>query len=518
MFKKTISIITILLLCCAVVLIVRGEGCFFAREQDLSLENLDSLDFARLETIKSERTQSSRSFLSFSYDGFDLPVYDDASGALLFCKQLSDRITIQKNLSCEIGTFTDETGVTILAYDRAHYRFYRVEWTTLPIVCLQTVGLPMGKSIDHDLCRGLVTVYDADTGDVMELPAMLRTRGESSLRYPKVGYLMRFLDVKSGGDANVSLPGFSENTQLALNSLYEDNTKIRDYASLSLWSEIRNTKRDPARAYAIDFVYAEVFVNGAYAGLYGLQESTNLASFGLAGAESVSLFKPDSHRIPQRETLPVSGDMWDEIKLEETTQEDPWTFLGSAFDEMFYREEAAFASGRLQAFDPDSCVDYTIWCNFLYASDNLWKNMLLITDQRDPANEKVFLVPWDSDQCLGLVWDSTRPLFVYEDADRAALPLIEQGPLPLGKLWAYDIDGFRGNVAARWFTLRQGVLREDALLEQLHEAFTRVTQSGARERDALRWPRSAQCTDNSFIESFVRQRLAYLDAFYAEYR
>lgn len=518
MLKKTVAVITVLLLCCAFALIVHGEGCMIAREQDLMLGNLKSLDSAEVLALKQERKASDRAFLSLSYGGFDLPVYDEASGTSLFCKQMSNQITVGKNISCEIGSIADESGVTILAYDRVSFRTYRVEWTTLPIICLQPVGLPLAKSIDRDLHRGIVTTFDSETGEARQRMALLRTRGNSSMQYPKAAYLMKFVDLKTGGEESASLLGLSENTEYALNSLYEDGTKIRDFASLSLWNAIRGDARDTARLYAIDFVYAEVFVGGIYAGLYGFQESTNLASFGLANTGNISLFNPDSHRIPQMETLPASGEEWDEINLEETTQEKPWTFLGSALENMFYREGDDFQSELFQSFDRDSFVDYTIWCNLLYASDNLWKNMLLLADQRNPANGKIFPVPWDSDQSFGLIWDGSMPLQVYEDAARADQPLPEAGPLPLGKIWEYDVDGFRHEVAARWFSLRQGLLREDVLLASLDAAFERVTQSGARERDALRWPQSPVYMDNSFIESFMRRRLAYLDEYYAVYR
>ena len=129
---------------------------------------------------------------------------------------------------------------------------------------------------------------------------------------------------------------------------------------------------------------------------------------------------------------------------------------------------------------------------------------------------KLRLVPWDTDQSLGIFWSTYTDLKVELDITRAERDFAEEGPYLLGRLWELDAGGFRSSAANRWFELRNGALSEESLDALIDGTFTAVTESGARARDAARWPKSAVCADNSFIDEFVSRRLTYLDDYYAD--
>lgn len=76
----------------------------------------------------------------------------------------------------------------------------------------------------------------------------------------------------------------TENSRFALNSLYEDESKIRDIASLELWQEMENTQ-EMSRDYSIDMIPTEVVFNNEYWGLYGFQEIVNIDSL-LGGGQT----------------------------------------------------------------------------------------------------------------------------------------------------------------------------------------------------------------------------------------
>ena len=129
---------------------------------------------------------------------------------------------------------------------------------------------------------------------------------------------------------------------------------------------------------------------------------------------------------------------------------------------------------------------------------------------------KLRLVPWDTDQSLGIFWSTYTDLKVELDITRAERDFAVEGPYLLGKLWELDAGGFRCSTANRWFELRNGALSEESLYALIDGTFDEITLSGARARDAVRWPNSAICADNSFIDEYISRRLTYLDDYYAD--
>lgn len=92
----------------------------------------------------------------------------------------------------------------------------------------------------------------------------IELRGSTSQSLPKKPYGLTTLKANNTSNNNVSLLGMPSENDWVLNSLAFDPSCIRDYISYNLSRQIGD--------YATRTVYCEVVVNGAYQGLYILQE------------------------------------------------------------------------------------------------------------------------------------------------------------------------------------------------------------------------------------------------------
>lgn len=515
MLKKAVTYFTFLLLFIIVVVFSYNEGCSLALGKTLELKSIPAIDQAQLHSITSGKEESTRSFLSFSYAGFDLPPYDAANNAYLICRSMLDRVSVFQNIRCEVKAVFSGDAVTIVACKGDAYRIYSFETTTLPLLFLQT-GRPESTPIGDKESSGMLTVLENGVADVQKFTANFKKRGGMSRAYPKSGMLVKLMDTR-GAQVSASILGLSENTEFALNSLYDDSSKMRDFASLTLWETISQTGRTNARKLDFRIVMAEVFVNGTYAGLYGFQENVNLASFALAGTEGLSLFKVTSNKVPNPADLDPLSDAWGDILLKETTAKNPWAVLENAVGQLFGGAEGVDQETLFQLFDRENCIDYVIWCNLLAAKDNLWKNVVLLTEEINPAQARVEIVPWDADLTFGAEYDAEQRLLTSENEAIATKLLSANRNDLYSVLWSDCGKAFREETAERWFALRQSVLSERSLSCLLDGAYSLASDSGARRRDAQRWPQSAQSADNALIERFIRQRLPVLDAYYADY-
>ena len=515
MLRKLIFCLSIFFTILIIAVVFYSEG-LPGRSSITALGDIQTMESSNLDSIANGREQSGREFITLTYQDFDLPVYDQQNGTFLFCGQLVNDISVRRNIDCEIAQAVGDDGITIAAYDQTSYRFNRIELTTLPIISIKTNGLEEAKSISREYCDALAIVFDAKSKSAGQYDIKVKLRGSSSVYYPKPSYTMKFLDSYSGKETVTGILGMEPNTRYALNSLYEDESKIRDIVSLRIWQNILSTTGSDASKESIDMIGSEVFLNNEYMGLYGFQEVINEYSLLNGETNQTAIYKVLNYLVPSMETLDSNSDTWDGAELAYSSIDDPWAFFSELIQTIYFTDDEEFQDEIGSYLCMDNVADYYVLTSFLFATDNTWKNVVFIQTVDENGQSKLHLVPWDLDQTLGAEWMRNTDRMVVFNMERAASEFVIREPLIFGRLWAHDVNGFRSAVAARWFELRKGALSETALESLISETFQTISVSGARERDAARWPDSATCEDNSFIEEFVRQRLAYLDGFYAD--
>ena len=352
--------------------------------------------------------------------------------------------------------------------------------------------------------------------NVVNETAQFKIRGLSSQNYDKKSYSIQFIDSDSGQKKLVNnVLGFKNNNTFALNSLYEDDSKIRDTLSLNTWKKINNKKTND-----INIKYVEVFINNRYYGLYGFNEVINEYTLDVQGQDA-EIYKINNHNVPKLNTfnndLLVNDSI--EIVYPKSAKNANWEPIKNLIKLNYDSNDQVFEENILKYIDIDNCVDYFILCELTHNADGLWKNNVF---KYIKNTKKMLKIPWDFDLTWGACWDETNELMVNYNIETSENLLVENKSENLSgyleqRLWQNNVGNFRQKVAKRWKELRSGFLETESFVNYANSLYDEVTESGAREREHERWPDGGYSTDNSFIEKFIRQRLPYLDSQFLQY-
>ncbi len=509
--KKTLLVLSAVLLLVIVVFILSFEGASLKRTV-WTVDNIESIDSEKLNQITATRSKSWREFLTLTYDSFSVPVYNESERQYLFCENLIDRVTVTGNIACSVAKVVDKASVLIIAWNDDSYKIYQIEKTTFPILSINTPA----KSIAKKYREGFLIVFDNNAKEVQQFFIKIKKHGRSSnYYYPKKSMAFELIDPINGQDAYSEILGISKNSNFVLNSLYEDDSKIRDIVSLKVWENISDSCKGTVVS-GIGMDMTEVFLDGSYWGVYGLQENVNTLSYFSDDSKEAAIFKVLTGEVPSGE-LSADSKNWGSVSLRGNSSGDSWALFQKFVAAVTNPSKAVFDSGVTLYLDIDNVIDYYLWVDIMYASDNIFKNLVFVETENRNGEKILEIVPWDSDLILGALWDTSADRnvrwqisFAESDLEKAS------GNTLLGLIWKNDTSGFRVCAAKRWFELRQGVLSEQNLLNLADTTFDEMTNSGARTREKLRWTESAYCSDNSFIDEFIRLRLSYLDSYYTE--
>lgn len=145
---------------------------------------------------------------------------------------------------------------------------YQFESSNLPLVIIDTYG----QTIPDDP-KVLVGMKIIDNGPglrnhLTDLPvydnhAGIEIRGSSSQSFPKKSYGFETWDAQ-GNEVETGLLGMPEESDWILNANYTDKTLMRNVLAYQTWTDMGY--------YATRYRFVEVFINGAYKGVYIFSE------------------------------------------------------------------------------------------------------------------------------------------------------------------------------------------------------------------------------------------------------
>lgn len=132
----------------------------------------------------------------------------------------------------------------------------------------QENGLPV---FNDETVSASVAYYDSESKNnhlsdtpVVDEKALTRMRGRSSRAFDKQGYSIKFKEENGIDNKNISLSGMTADSDWVLHGPFLDKTLIRNYLSYNLAGEMME--------YAPNVRFCEMFLNGAYMGVYVLTE------------------------------------------------------------------------------------------------------------------------------------------------------------------------------------------------------------------------------------------------------
>lgn len=369
---------------------------------------------------------------------------------------------------------------------------------TLPLL---RIDLDSGCLPADEMLCGSMTLEQYGTQQTVRVG--LRLRGNTSRRFPKKSYRLIIVD-ENGEKQDLSIGGLRSDDDWILNPMYTDTSKIREALAYELWDAMNSSGQ---AAQSSRMVHAEVYLNGEYWGLYGVQERIDRKQVD-ADKRSGILYKVSRLEQPTvEEVLACEGEVCGGFELEFAGAgvQRPWEPAAAYM--AFYNGEEPPARA---VPDADNLIDYGLWMMFTQAHDCHFKNQF-IHGVYGMDGYTLYKIPWDVNNTFGDIWQNDSPetnYTLFELVDFTLDGMFEQ------LLWANDTD-VNAAIRERWQQLRSTVLKEEVLLSRAHALYDPLYD--ALERDSQRWPQCGMGDGNALnisdIEEYIVQTLVDMDGY-----
>ena len=380
------------------------------------------------------------------------------------------------------------------------YMRYSVIFSTLPV--LKMDGAVSGVNDEGrdvysgDLCLWTPNDPDTERYSVKSSDAQWHARGQASLSNPKKSWKIT-LKTKSGDNRDLAMLGLGEDDDWILNAMFRDNTKIREKLIMDTWNEMQENTTYQLRMSSGEYV--EVVANGHYQGIYLLQRRVDMKYLNLDN-QTTSLFKGKGvfhASTPQDGYELIHSPFEEEIAYKKM---EPFLYLMHGPD--------AVGAGMVHL---DNWIDVSLFIQFGIMIDNYRFNNIFYILKEDAADSQLFLVPWDTDQSLGLYWrDGIGQTCEPDIAGKYNCDRIEKDNL----LSIYP--ELHTNISDRWHALSVSIFEESAICGRAIDLYMQLEQSGALLRDQALWGIRFNGADTiQGLLGFLRDRIQWLNDYYS---
>lgn len=382
-----------------------------------------------------------------------------------------------------------------------------VYFTGLPLVQI-TSYQPI---VDEPKVPGAFTMWSGDSlinGYNIEV----EYRGGYSQNYPKRSLLIEFreeLDPET--TRNVELLGMRNDDDWNLQAMYVERLRLRNTTAHELWLDMQQpyyADLEPGAMSGVRHVYVELFLNGAFCGLYALGERVDRKQLQVRKTTSYlrgEIFKGVGFGVPTFTTPPppyeTDSRFWAGFKSIYPKDGTAWADLSAFASFVVESDDEEFNESIDWRFLRSNAIDYYLFMNVLNAVDNTGKNIFIA---RYKEYEPFFYVPWDLDAILGRSWEGslTHP---------SGAGIRSNG---LYDRWLQDTrpGSFRDDLCQRWDALRAGLLTVESIMDRFYAKHDSLLAMKVYEREALAWPGFLHDADElAYMSSWLEDRLAYLD-------
>ena len=387
---------------------------------------------------------------------------------------------------------------------------YRLYFTQLPLISIVT----QDSIVDEPKVAGRLTYVDASQELTSDLGVELR--GGSTLTSPKKTLdLELWEDSVSEKSIDAQFGELRSDDDWILDALYNEPLRLRSTIAHKLWLSMHTLyyqEEETKAKSGADVMYVELFLNGAYNGIYALSEQLDRKQMKLKKYKEEirgELYKATIWGAPTYGNPPGFNNAnreWAgyEMKYPKEDEATDWQSVFDFVDFVVHSSDEDFVENIWEAFDFDNHLDYFIFLNLLRATDNTGKNIYLAKYNKD---EPYYNVPWDLDGCFGTIWNGTDEN-VTDDILTNGLHnrVIELNP-----------NDYETAISTRWFEYRNTILSAEQLLTTFQDQFDYFKINKIYEREALVYPNyDFNEEDLSYLRTWLQERLVFLDSYFGQ--
>lgn len=422
-----------------------------------------------------------------------------------------------------------------------------VQFTLLPIV---EVNVPYCNGSYYT--TGTIRLTDSNfEGHDSIFIAAYRYRGATAQGKEKKSYAIKLRDGE-GNSVDRKFLGLREDNNWILDAMAVDPSCMRNRVATDLWNDYSTPPyykdREKKVRTGTRGQFVEVFLNGAYHGLYCMTEKMDRKQLKLkkfVSAENSATGDKEIHGLlykssqwsyevlmghemdqqyfpghaPRSFQNTMGMETWAEYEFKYPDFEEEavdWEPLWNAINFVATAPEQNFDSKVKQVFDYPVLVDYYLLIDYLLATDNHGKNMFFyVYDQTDADGTLMSLAPWDMDGTWGARWDGSTDLTAADQDFETFLWDWEHGQLTLFyKL--NQTDSWQRDLADRYAELRATHFNADNLKKRVADYAGLFAASHADSREEARWSYYHPSIQNAadYMKKWAETRIAKLDEKY----
>lgn len=373
--------------------------------------------------------------------------------------------------------------------DPAQLAYYGLEpfETTLPVIFIDTKNHRVTK---ENASWASIAVLEASADGTPRsidalpdyvAPITIKYRGASSYsNFDKNQYRIKFYKKEGGSNAkNYNFLGMGANSEWVLNGPFLDKTLLRNRLIYGIARQIT--------PWAPDSRYVEVFVDGAYQGLYlAVEPVTNgearlrLSEFGLLSGETAYIVKRervesegDPLQVYGKTAGKTSNDLFVHYPSDTKLTQAQWDWIErdiSAFERVLYSDSFADPeTGYARYIDVDCFVDYVVLNEFVM--------------NNDAGNLSTYVYKELGGKLQIAVWDFNNAFDNYQWFMQDFSAFFMQEAAWFSRL--LQDRAFVDRVIARYNELRQDVLSTQSLYARIDAC--RAEMGDAAERNFAVW-------------------------------
>ncbi len=350
----------------------------------------------------------------------------------------------------------------------------------LPIIVIETNGQEIpGKvtanlnpnKIEHSYIQAEMKIIDQKTelntlASEAEVTSKIsiRTRGNTSRYYDKLGYLFRFIN-EDGMEQKQEVLEMEAHDTWVLNASYIDKTQMRNYMWYNLAGELME--------WAPDVRFCEVFLNGEYQGLYtavekvstgegriqitevkeGLKETSYILELDRQSVNTTAEVDSFAFHIGMKQTdvQQVAIEYPGKSKLTQEMIEDITDEISSFEKALYSYDYASKTYGYYAHVDIDNFVDYFLINEIARNLDAGSCSTYIYKD----INGKLKLCVWDFDNCCNNYFTDPFEVSGFFMQKQAWFEMICKD------------EAFVDRVVKRYWELRENIFSDERLLEQI---------------------------------------------------
>ena len=416
--------------------------------------------------------------------------------------------SIAGNRTYRIALITGET-----------YMEGKLIFTGLPVVLL---SYDDGEIVGKEAHSGRITVIDPGRSEHSASACSFHMRGNTSVLFDKKSYRITLRD-SVGSKNKVSYLGMRTDDDWILNSLSTDRSLCREKVCYDLWEQLNEMEEEPVRSASME--YAELFMNNAYQGVYGLMTPVDGKLMGMTQGDLLYKVRTWKEEMTapgkltdyngERQILNVNGFAYAEIEYPGR--------LGGAYiwDPMEAYQDFVFETGDLQelnekgvSIDAENFMLHALFCEMTRAADNTWKNLYLAARKGPDGVYTLSETIWDLNYTFGdqYVWDLDNGNTVFNKKSSSGYQIRYDRDYGSAVLEYVDPD-YRSGKIEKWKQWRSNGIGPEFIADMFENERMLLTESGAALRNEERWPGSTDA-DFAKIDTWIGERFRFLDEMY----